>query len=145
MAVYESDLIEIDGDAPNELEFKEEDGYAELVFKSCWYLMALVVFIVAGSIILMGIEGHYFMFENLNKFEQREHFEQRLSQVRFMTLTFYQHALLDLNFRLTGTEGVRESRWHDLKPRIMLSQFSVYPPNICIPRQQVTSSVETTS
>ena len=87
MAVDESDQIEIDGDAPNELQFKEEDGYAELVFKSCWYLMALVVFIVAGSIILMGIEGHYFMFDNLNKFEQREHFEQRLSQVRLMSLS----------------------------------------------------------
>ena len=104
MAVDESDQIEIDGDAPNELQFKEEDGYAELVFKSCWYLMALVVFIVAGSIILMGIEGHYFMFDNLNKFEQREHFEQRLSQVRLMSLSLSLTLLRaqDVNFARLG-------------------------------------------
>ncbi|KAL5265214.1 hypothetical protein ACHWQZ_G006090 [Mnemiopsis leidyi] len=80
MVVEESDHIKKDGQTLDGSEFKDKDGYAELVFKSCWYLIALVVFIFAGSIILMGIEGHYLMFDNLNKYEQREHFEQRLSQ-----------------------------------------------------------------
>ena len=85
MVVEESDHIKKDGQTLDGSEFKDKDGYAELVFKSCWYLIALVVFIFAGSIILMGIEGHYLMFDNLNKYEQREHFEQRLSQVRLNT------------------------------------------------------------
>ena len=129
MAADEFDQIEIDGDAPNELEFKEEDGYAELVFKSCWYLVALVVFIVAGSIILMGIEGHYFMFENLNKFEQREHFEQRLSQVRFMTLNFYQHVTRRYS-RLTGAKRepmARPKTQDHVKPTCCLPTKHLHP------------------
>jgi len=61
-------------------EDEEKDGYLMTAFKSSWYTIMLIVFLLAGSVVFMGIEGNHEKYDQLNKLIEQERFTYQISQ-----------------------------------------------------------------
>ena len=62
---------------------EKREGYLLTVLKNTWYTFALIVFLFAGSVIFMGIEGNHQEFEQYKRLEEQIEYNISLKTVRY--------------------------------------------------------------
>ena len=64
---------------------KEErrDGYLMAMIKSTWYTFTLIIFLFAGAVVFMGIEGNHQKFVGYRLLEEQLKFNKSLNKVSF--------------------------------------------------------------
>ena len=68
--------------ARRELKAEQREGYLMHFIKSTWYTFALGLFLLAGTLVFMGIEGNHEEFVTYKLLEEQLHYNETLRSVR---------------------------------------------------------------
>ena len=67
--------------ARRELKAEQREGYLMHFLKSTWYTFALGLFLLAGTLVFMGIEGNHEEFTAYKRLEEQNEFNTTLRAV----------------------------------------------------------------